>query len=76
MKKVFGSFCVVYGLALSILFGLATIADNTQLEQAVRVGNTHAETRHRTNVFAEGVWFLLANLIVISGVSVASKKQS
>ncbi len=29
------------------------------------------ELRHRTNVFAEGVWFLLSNMIVLQGVSIA-----
>lgn len=71
MKKLFGSFCIIYGITLSFWFGHWAIKDNTALEQAVRAGSPQAEMRHRLNVFAEGVWFLLANLIVISGTSLA-----
>ena len=71
MKKLFGSLCIVYGIALSSWFGYWAIKDNTALEQAVRAGSPQAEMRHRLNVFAEGVWFLLANMIVISGASLA-----
>jgi hypothetical protein len=38
------------------------------LENAVQSGSHHAEMRHRTNVAAEGTWFLLGNLIAIAGV--------
>ncbi|MGA0083469.1 MAG: hypothetical protein ACO3H5_07485 [Candidatus Nanopelagicales bacterium] len=37
------------------------------LEKAVAVGARHEEIRHRMNVAAEGNWFLLANLIAITG---------
>ena len=75
MKKLFGSFCIIYGISLSSWFGYWAIKDNTALEQAVRAGSPQAEMRHRLNVFAEGVWFLLANMIVISGVSIAASGQ-
>ena len=75
MKKLFGSFCIIYGISLSSWFGYWAIKDNTALEQAVRAGSPQAEMRHRLNVFAEGVWFLLANMIVISGVSLAASGQ-
>lgn len=71
MKKLFGSFCIAYGISLSSWFGYWAIKDNTALEQAVRAGSPQAEMRHRLNVFAEGVWFLLSNMIVISGASLA-----
>jgi len=75
MKKLFGSFCIIYGISLSSWFGYWAIKDNTALEQGVRAGSPQAEMRHRLNVFAEGVWFLLANMIVISGVSLAASGQ-
>ena len=37
------------------------------LEKAVSVGAHHEEIRHRMNVAAEGNWFLLANLIAVTG---------
>ena len=76
MKKLFGSLCIIYGISLSSWFGYWAIKDNTALEQAVRAGNPQAEMRHRLNVFAEGVWFLLSNMIVISGVSLATSKTT
>ena len=37
------------------------------LEKAVSVGAQHQEIRHRMNVSAEGNWFLLSNLIAVTG---------
>ena len=37
------------------------------LENAVASGSQHEEMRHRMNVSAEGNWFLLANLIAVTG---------
>ena len=71
MKKLFGSFCIVYGISLSCWFGYWAIKDNAALEQAVRARSPQAEMRHRLNGFAEEVRFLLANMIVISGASLA-----
>ena len=30
--------------------------------------------RHRINVFAEGTWFLLANLIAVSGLAMTGRR--
>lgn len=42
--------------------------DMIALEQAVAVGSERAEMRHRINVFADGTWFLLSNIMVIASV--------
>ena len=76
MKKTFGIFCIIYGISLSTWFGYWAIKDNVALEAAVRAGSPQAELRHRLNVFAEGVWFLLSNTIIISGVSLATSSKN
>ena len=68
MKKLLGGTIVVYGLVLSTYFGHWAIRDNSALEDAVRLQRPQIELRHRINVGFEGVWFLLSNLISISGV--------
>ena len=65
---------VVYGASLSVLFGVAIIPDYGALIDAVQQRDQQAELRHRLNVFAEGTWFLLANLIATSGLMIASKR--
>ena len=68
MKKLFFSLVFLYGLLGSSYVAYETTRDMVLLESAVRNGEHHAEMRHRTNVAAEGTWFLLGNLIVIAGV--------
>jgi hypothetical protein len=68
MKKIVGSLLILYGLGLSSYFGFWALKDNTALEQAVAVNQPHAELRHRINVGFEGVWFLMSNIIVVSGL--------
>jgi predicted metalloprotease len=68
MKKVVGWFAVVYGVGLSIYFGSWALRDNAALEVAVKADIPSRELRHRINVFSEGVWFLMSNMIVLQGV--------
>ena len=66
MKNLILSVFVVYGLGvstISIYWGLAK--DMPALEYALSVGNNDAEMRHRINVFADGTWVLLGNLITV-----------
>ena len=72
MKKAVGWFAVVYGLGLSIYFGSWALRDNAALEVAVKADIPTRELRHRINVFSEGVWFLMSNMIVLQGISMIS----
>ena len=77
MKKTIGILVIVYGIGLSSYFGWWALRDNAALEVAVRANAPQKEMRHRINVFAEGVWFLLSNMIVLQGASMAfDKKQT
>jgi hypothetical protein len=80
MKRAFSSLVVLYGLGLSTLFFCGLVADMGALDAAFRNGSERAELRHRINVFADGTWFMLANLITIAGAygtysSVKKKKE-
>ena len=78
MKKTIGILVIVYGIGLSSYFGWWALRDNAALEIAVKANAPQKEMRHRINVFAEGVWFLLSNMIVLQGVGLAtssSKKE-
>ncbi len=72
MKKVVGWFAVFYGVGLSIYFGSWALRDNAALEVAVKADIPERELRHRINVFSEGVWFLMSNMIVLQGISMIS----
>ena len=72
MKKTIGILVIVYGIGLSSYFGWWALRDNAALEIAVKANAPQKEMRHRINVFAEGVWFLLSNLIVLQGVGLAT----
>ena len=74
MKRLIPRLLIVYGASLSVVFGVALIPDYTALINAVEQGNQHAEMRHRINVFAEGTWFLLANLIAVSGIAITTRR--
>ena len=74
MKKTIGIIAIVYGIAMSSYFGWWALRDNAALEVAVKANAPQKELRHRLNVFAEGVWFLLSNMIVLQGVSMALKE--
>lgn len=67
MRRFFFSLVFLYGIGLSMYFGAWGIRDMQALENAVSSGARHEEIRHRMNVSAEGNWFLLANLIAITG---------
>lgn len=70
MKNLIFSVFFVYGLGvstISIYWGLAK--DMPALEYALKVGNNDAEMRHRINVFADGTWVLLGNLITVAALS-------
>ncbi len=72
MKKTIGILVIVYGIGLSSYFGWWALRDNAALEIAVKANAPQKEMRHRINVFAEGVWFLLSNVIVLQGVGLAT----
>ena len=74
MKRLIPRLLVVYGASLSVMFGVALIPDYAELINAVEQRDQQAELRHRINVFAEGTWFLLANLIAISGIAMAGRR--
>ena len=67
MRRFFFSLVFLYGGGLSTSFASWGIRDMQALEKAVSVGAQHEEMRHRLNVSAEGNWFLLANLIAVTG---------
>jgi hypothetical protein len=75
MKSFVPRLLVVYGVSLSVLFGVALIPDYAALIQAVEKRQERAELRHRINVFAEGTWFLLANLIAVGGLALGSRAK-
>ena len=72
MKKTVGIIAIIYGIGMSSYFGWWALRDNAALELAVRANAPQKEMRHRINVFAEGVWFLLSNMIVLQGVGLAT----
>jgi len=72
MKKTIGIIAVIYGIGMSSYFGWWALRDNAALENAVKANTPQKEMRHRINVFAEGVWFLLSNMIVLQGVGLAT----
>lgn len=77
MKKTIGILAIIYGIGMSSYFGWWALRDNAALEIAVQANAPQREMRHRINVFAEGVWFLLSNMIVLQGASMAfDKKQN
>ena len=46
---------------------------NIEFQEVVKADIPARELRHRINVFSEGVWFLMSNMIVLQGVSMISK---
>ena len=75
MKKLIGWFAVIYGLGFSIYFGTWALRANAALEVAVKADIPERELRHRINVFSEGVWFLMSNMIILQGVSMIGKNN-
>jgi len=78
MRQFFFGLVFLYGVGLSTYFASWGIRDMIELEKAVAVGARHEEMRHRLNVSAEGNWFLLANLVAVTGalgVGGSSKKN-
>jgi TRAP-type C4-dicarboxylate transport system permease large subunit len=73
MKRFIPRLLVVYGASLSVLFGVALIPDYAALINAVEQRQEQAELRHRINVFAEGTWFLIANLIAVGGLIIGTR---
>ena len=67
MRQLFFGLVFLYGVIGSGYVAYETTRDMALLESAVMTGAQHAEMRHRTNVAAEGTWFLLGNLIAIAG---------
>ena len=57
------------------LYRLATPSEGCVRIDGIDVAALNlAELRHRINVFAEGTWFLLANLIAISGIAIPARR--
>ena len=75
MRKAIGILVIIYGIGMSSYFGWWALRDNAALEVAVRANAPQKELRHRINVFAEGVWFLLSNMIALQGASMALEKK-
>ena len=76
MRNTLLSIFCVYGIgvsAVSLYWGL--IKDMPALEHAVQVNNQNAEMRHRINVFADGTWVLMGNLITIASLAGLRKKE-
>ena len=73
MKCFIPRLLVVYGASLSVLFGVALVPDYAALINAVEQRQEQAELRHRINVFAEGTWFLLANIIAVGGLIIGAR---
>ncbi|MCX5938730.1 MAG: hypothetical protein NTW02_11180 [Cyanobium sp. LacPavin_0920_WC12_MAG_62_9] len=67
-RRLLPNLVCLYGLALSLLFFGGLVVDYSALNNAYSHGTERAELRHRINVFADGTWFLLANLLVVSGM--------
>ncbi len=76
MKKTIGILAIIYGIGMSSYFGWWALRDNAALEVAVRANTPQKELRHRINVFAEGVWFLLSNIMILQGASMAFDKKN
>ena len=75
MKKTIGILAIIYGIGMSSYFGWWALRDNAALEVAVKANTPQKELRHRINVFAEGVWFLLSNIIILQGVGLATSSE-
>ena len=69
MKNFLLSLCALYGVGVSAVsaYGFFFL-DMPALENAVAVGSTNAELRHRLNVAAEGNWILLGNVITVLSI--------
>jgi len=75
MKNFFGILIVMYGAALSAVFGAYTLVDYEALQVAATQGSERSEVRHRMNVGFEGVWFLMSNVMLIQGLSMATSRK-
>ena len=69
MKNILFSLAAIYGIGVSTIsaYGLFLL-DMPALEYAVESKDQNAELRHRINVFADGTWLLLGNLITITAL--------
>lgn len=75
MRRFIGGLAIIYGISLSSYFGWWALRDNAALEVAVKANAPQKELRHRINVFAEGVWFLLSNIVVLQGVALSTSTK-
>ena len=74
MKRWIARLLVIYGTSLSVMFAVALIPDYAALIESVEQRDKQTELRHRINVFAQGTWFLLSNLIAISGIAITDRQ--
>jgi len=76
MKNILLSIFCLYGVSVSgvsLYWGL--LKDMPALEHAVYMNNQNAEIRHRINVFADGTWVLLGNLITVCSIAGIQKNK-
>ena len=76
MTNKFLSIIFVYSLVLAILFGVFTLVDNGQLNHAVLVKDLDREMAHRINVFADGTWFMLANILGVCALGLRDRPKN
>ena len=76
MTNKFLSIVFVYSLVLAILFGVFTLVDYGQLNHAVLVEDLDREMAHRINVFADGTWFMLANILGVCALGLRDRPKN
>ena len=69
MKNYLLTLFIAYGIGVSSISMYWGSRDLRQLNEAVIQNAQNAELRHRINVFADGTWFLIGNLIVLIALS-------
>ena len=57
------SIIFVYSVVLAIIFCVFTLVDQGQLDYAMLVKELDREMSHRINVFTDGTWFILDNVL-------------
>ena len=76
LTNKFLSVVFIYSIVLAILFGIFTLVDNAQLNHAVNVKDLDREIAHRINVFADGTWFMLANILGVCAIGLRDRLKN